>query len=263
MKHIICLILLAFLFTNCETVVDLDYKSNQSEIVIEGNITDGEGPYYVKISQSLGLTDTTSYPPVNDAVVTVSDDAGNSEVLTFKGNGVYQTLTLEGVQGRTYTLNVETNEQTYTAQSTMPQKVAFDSIKIEEVELGGEIDYSFIPVYSDPADVSNNYRFVLSVNNELVSQHLVLNDEINNGLVNTLKLEIDDDDLDFEPGCFISIEMQCIDKSVSLYYTTLALMGNTGPGGGTTPNNPPSNISNGALGVFSAHTVETQSVTIP
>lgn len=108
-----------------------------------------------------------------------------------------------------------------------------------------------------------NYRFVLSVKNKLINQHLVLNDEIRNGLVNTLKLEINDDDLDFKPGDLISIEMQCIDKKVSMFYTALALMNDSGPGGGTTPNNPPNNISNGALGIFSAHTVENKSTVIP
>ena len=103
----------------------------------------------------------------------------------------------------------------------------------------------------------------MQLNSNLIKQHLVLNDEINNGLVNTLKLEINDDDLEFETGDFVSIEMQCIDKNVSLYYTALALMSDSGPGGGTTPNNAPNNISNGALGVFSAHTVETRSVNIP
>ncbi len=92
---------------------------------------------------------------------------------------------------------------------------------------------------------------------------MVLNDEIRNGLVNTLKLEINDDDLDFKQGDLISIEMQCIDKKVSMFYTALALMNDSGPGGGTTPNNPPNNISNGALGIFSAHTVENKSTVIP
>jgi len=42
----------------------------------------------------------------------------------------------------------------------------------------------------------------------------------------------------------------------------LALMSDSGPGGGTTPNNPPNNLSNGALGLFSAHTAELKKNTI-
>ena len=76
-------------------------------------------------------------------------------------------------------------------------------------------------------------------------------------------LETDDNIVTLKPGDLITLKMQCIDKKVALYYTTLALMGDSGPGGGTTPNNPPTNITNGALGIFSAHTVQEKSKVLP
>lgn len=263
MKNNIRLLFVALLFTSCEKIVDLDYKRNQSSIAIEGNITNETGPYFVKITKSISLSEIGAYPTIDNAVVIISDDAGNSEVLMPQGNGLYSTATLEGVEGRTYILKAEIEGQTYTAQSTMPEHVPFDSIKVDEVSVGSDIERNVIPVYMDPISKGNNYRFVLSVNDMLIKQHLVQNDEIKNGLVNTLKLEINDDDLEIKAGDLIDIEMQCIDKKVAAFYTTLALMGDSGPGGGTTPNNPPGNISNGALGAFSAHTIERRSVTIP
>jgi hypothetical protein len=264
MRNIVGIILIAVLFAGCEKVVNLDYKSNQSRIVIEGNITNEAGPYFVKITKSIYLPETGSYPTVDNAVVTISDDAGNSETLTPLGNGTYSTTRLAGVQGRTYTLNVQAESQTYTAQSIMPQRVPFDSIKVEKLVVTGETEYNLIPVYKDPEARGNNYRFLVTHNNKLINQHLVQNDEVKNGVVNTMRLEINhDDDLKFVQGDEISVKMQCIDANVGLFYKTLALMGDSGPGGGTTPNNPPSNLSNGALGIFSAHTVETRSVTIP
>ncbi|QEH42489.1 DUF4249 family protein [Chitinophaga sp. XS-30] len=263
MKNIVSILFIALLFTGCEKIVDLDYKSNQSRIVIEGNITNEAGPYDVKVTKSTSLTDTSSYPAIDDAIVTLSDDAGNSETLMSIGNGTYRCNTLVGEEGRTYTLTVQAENQTYTAQSTMPQRVPFDSIKVETNIVTGETEYSLIPVYADPLINGNNYRFVLWINNKLISQHLVQNDKVRNGVVNSVRLEINDDDIEFKPEDLIAIQMQCIDKNVALYYTTLALMGDSGPGGGTTPNNPQNNFSNGALGLFSAHTVETRSVTLP
>lgn len=263
MKNSISIIFIAFLFTGCEKVVDLKYKSNQSRIIIEGNITNEAGPYFVKITKSISLPDTGAYPAIDNAIVSISDDAGNSEILTPQGNGTYRTTGLAGVEGRTYTLTVQAEDQTYTAQSTMPRQVSFDSVKVEKVVVTGETEYNLIPVYKDPVAKGNNYRFLLSVNNKLINQHFVQNDEIRNGLVNTLRLEINDDDLELKPEDLVDIQMQCIDKKVALFYTALALMADSGPGGGTTPNNPPNNISNGALGVFSAHTVQTMSKIIP
>lgn len=263
MKNIIGLLLIATVFTNCEKTVDLKYKSNQSNIVIEANITNEAGPYYVKITKSIALKETGNYPVVDNARVSISDDAGNSETLTPVGNGIYQTNTLVGEEGRTYTLTVEAENKIYSAQSAMPLQVAFDSIKIQTDMITGETEYSIIPVYTDPSYSGNNYRFVLWVNNTLVNQQLMQNDVVRNGLVNTMRLEINDGDLEFKQGDNIDIQMQCVDKNVALYYTTLALMGDSGPGGGTTPNNPPGNISNGALGIFSAHTVEKRSAVLP
>jgi hypothetical protein len=256
MKNIISIILIALLFTSCEKTVDLKYKGNQSKIIIEGNITNEPGPYFVKVTKSVSLSATGNYPTVDNAVVTISDNAGSSETLNPQGNGMYRTNTLIGLPGRTYTLTVNAESQTYTAQSTMAQPVPFDSIKVAKFTFGGEEDFNIIPIYTDPIVKGNNYRFVLIANNKLVNQHFVQNDELTNGLVNAVRLEIDDNTLKLKAGDSLTLQMQCIDKKVALYYTTLALMGDSGPGGGTTPNNPPTNISNGALGVFSAHTVQ-------
>ncbi len=261
MKHIIYILLIAIFFTGCEKVLSLQYKENQSKLVIEGNITNQAGPYFVKITRSIRLPETGAYPTVSNAVVTISDDAGNNETLVLQGNGIYQTTAMAGVEGRTYTLTVNVDNQTYIAKSTMPQRVPFDSVKVENITfIGSEIEYNIIPVYTDPFAKGNNYRFVLSVNDSLINQHFVQNDEVKNGVVNTVRLEVDDDDLKLKKGDLISLNMQCVDKTVALFYTTLALMTDSGPGGGTTPNNPPNNLSNGALGVFSAHTVEKKSV---
>lgn len=263
MKHIFSILLITLFIISCEKTVDLKYKGNRSRIIIECNITNEPGPYFVKITQSIPLPDTGSYPTIDNAIVIISDDAGNTETFSPQGNGLYRSNSLAGVPGRTYTLTVNAEGQTYTAQSAMPQPVPFDSIKVEQFTFGGDIERNIIPVYSDPAAKGNNYRFVLSVNNKLLNQHFVQNDEITNGLVNTVRLEIDDNLITLKPGGLLSLKMQCIDQKVSLYYTTLALMGDSGLGGGTTPNNPSTNISNGALGIFSAHTVQERTKLLP
>jgi hypothetical protein len=60
----------------------------------------------------------------------------------------------------------------------------------------------------------------------------------------------------------VSVEMQCITRPTYLYYYTLNQQSGSGPGGGTTPANPPTNIQGGALGIFSAHTVQRKMIRI-
>jgi len=263
MKNSINILFMALIVSGCEKTIDLTYKTNSSRIVIEGNVSNQSGPYSVRITRSVSLPETGSYPTIDNALVSISDDAGNTETLAPRGNGLYQAAAPAGVEGRAYTLTVRSGDQTYTAQSTLPQRVSFDLIKIESIVSMGETEYNIIPVYTDPVAKGNNYRFVVSVNGKLVNQHFIQNDDVKNGVVNTQRLEINNDDVKLKPGDVVAIQMQCVDTNVALFYKTLALMTDSGPGGGTTPNNPPANISNGALGIFSAHTIEEKSVTIP
>ena len=264
MRSIITIISIALFFTSCEKIVDLKYKDNQPKLIIEGNITNEPGPYFVKISKSIGLKETGENPVVDNAIVSISDDVGNTEILPSQGNGVYQCKTLRGLIGRTYTLTVQADNQIYIAQSTMPEFVLFDSIKVDQVvSVGGNKEYNLIPVYNDPLVKGNNYRFMLSINKKLINQHFIQNDELKNGGTNTLRIEVNDENLKLKSGDSISITMQNIDRNVALYYNTLALIANSGPGGGTTPTNPPNNLSNGALGLFSAHTMQTKVTIVP
>lgn len=245
--------------TGCEKTLQIDYKEHQSKVVIEGNITNHPGPYFVRITKSISLPDLGTYPTIDDAAISINDDKGNSERLTPMGNGFYQTHTLIGTPGNTYSLTIHAGNNTYTATSTMPPEIAFDSIRIERNMVMGEKEYTLIPVYQDPLSKGDNYRFILTLNKKRINQHFVQNDEIRNGVVNTNRLDINDDDFKLKENDSITVEMQCIDKQVALYYKTLELMGDSGPGGGTTPNNPPTNISGGALGLFSAHTTSIKS----
>lgn len=259
MKRILALLSVVSLLASCEKVVTLSYKGNQQKIIIEGNITNEPGPYQVRVTRSIALSDTGHYPTIDNAIITISDNLGNSEALIPQGNGIYRTTTLTGVPGRTYTMAVVADGETYTAKSTMPQPTVLDSIKIEQFMFGGETEWNIIPAFTDPTVKGNHYRFLLLINNKLINQHFVVNDEIINGLVNTNRLEVDDNLVKLKPGDLITIKMQCIDSTVAYHYTTLALIGDTGPGGGTTPNNPPSNFTNMALGIFSAHTIQEKS----
>ena len=64
-------------------------------------------------------------------------------------------------------------------------------------------------------------------------------------------------------GDTIHVEMQCIDQNIYTYYiAVIQISGDDGSGAGITPANPPSNISNGALGYFSAHTSAVSSIVI-
>ncbi|WP_153391715.1 DUF4249 domain-containing protein [Chryseobacterium vaccae] len=266
MKNTFLIILSLFLFTACQKEIDLDLEDQSGNIVIEGNITNQPGPYFVKITRSVAFTQNNQYPAVTGATVILSDNTGQAETLQYVGNGKYQTSSaFVGASGRTYTLKINADGKQYTAQSTMPEAVAFEGLEQDSFTFGGKISYTLLPVFTDPAALGNRYLFSFTINNLSKKTVNVFSDNINNGLPNQRPLMLPNDDNDGADhevvvGDTIHVEMQCIDTNVFTFYS--ALLDIADGGSGVTPANPPSNISNGALGYFSAHTLSKQSFVI-
>ena len=261
MKSFIYLFSLMILFTSCEKVIELDLENTEPTLVIEGNITNQPGPYYVKLTKTLPFEQTGIYPGVENAQVIISDNSGISDTLKYIENGIYATSKLEGKEGSTYNLVVKSEGKTYEAKSTMPQNVPFEAIRINKFTFAGEDQNVVIPIYKDPTSLGNNYNFILTVNDTLDNTYLVWNDNTNNGVENQRPLRSNNGNL--QSGDQVVIEMQSVDMSAYQFYFTLSQIASGGPGGGTTPSNPPNNISGGALGLFSAHTTQPRQIVIP
>jgi Domain of unknown function (DUF4249) len=261
MKSLLILLTTATLLCSCEKVIELELNDAESKLVIEGNITNQPGPYYVKLTKSVRFDAASQYPPVSNAVVVITDNTGITDTLTYTSNGLYRTNTIQGVEGRIYNLIVVADAKTYAAKSTMPARVPLDSLRNNLFTFGGTAQNTVIPVYTDPAGLGNNYRFVMYVDNVLDKTYIVVNDNTENGAVN--QRPVISNDIELETGNVVRIEMQCIDATVYTYYFTLSQAEGGGLGGGTTPSNPPNGITGGALGLFSAHTTQAKSAIIP
>jgi len=258
----IIFLLTIIIFIGCDKEIQLPLDPNASLLVIDGSITDEPGPYFVKLSKSTDIGNTNGNPLVNNASVIISDNQGIRDTLIQNINGLYQTKKIRGFYGNTYFLEVTVEGKKYTASSTMANKVPLDSLRINTFLVNGEIRYSIIPVYTDPIQLGNSYRFIQKINDSLDQTFHVFNDNLNNGKVNQRPIRAGSDSLQVKFKDLVKVEMQCITRPTYLYYYTLNQQGGAGPGGGTTPSNPPSNIVGGALGIFSAHTVERQSIFI-
>jgi hypothetical protein len=250
-------------FASCEKVIDVKLNTSASQVVIEGSITDQAGVQTITISESVPYTNTNQYPPVTGAQVLVTDDANNSWTFTETKPGTYTFSSLKAETGRKYTMRVVAKNTTYTASSTMPALVKLDSLSTRIISFGGD-DLKIVEAhFKDPADQVNQYRWVLKVNGVQIKSVFADNDRLTNGndVDNTLFYD-DDTNEELKTGDVAEVEMQCIDKDVFTYWFTLSQQTQNGPGGGVTPGNPPSNISNNALGYFSVHTTEKKTLTV-
>lgn len=256
----IVMMLLLLAITSCQKVIDLKLKDASGQIVIEANVTNSNIST-VKLSQNVAFTNSNTYPPVSGATVTVSDQSGKSYILSEGLAGMYSNSQLQGISLNTYNLTVQTSGKTYTASSTMPAAIALDSITAKNDEFNNGNNRKEITVsYFDPAGIKNQYLFLMYVNGVQVKSIFVYNDDLTDGkhVISQLR----QDDVDIYSGDIVKVEMQCIDKANYTYWYALRQQQQNGPGGGVTPSNPPSNLTNNALGYFSAHTLQTKTIMV-
>ena len=250
----------------CEKVIDVELDSADRRYVIEGSITNQTGPYRVSVTQTKDFDEDNTFAGVTNAEVTLSDDAGNSETLEPVEPGVYQTTNLQGVPGRTYTLTVAVAGERFVASSTLPEPVPFDRLFIEDLEFFSEEIKVTNVAFDDPAGVANFYRYLLFINNRQVQSLYYNDDELQDGNAVERRLfyfgndDEDDEDDALEAGDVVEVEMQSIDEEVYNYFFSLD---QTIQQSAAAPANPVSNIAGGALGYFSAHTVQTKTTVVP
>lgn len=246
-----------FFFNSCQKVIDLDLNEGNEKFVIEGFIVKDSTNQYVKISKTLNFDENAAFPTVDNAVVSIIDDLGNSATYSMVEPGLYRAQNYLGVEGRTYTLTVQVDGKTFVSSSTMPAQVHIDSLTLEEFSFGPVSTFFLVANRQDPANIKNYYQFSLYKNGEKAPGINLQDDQFSDGKVILEPLF----GLDYESGDTAVLEMNCIDKNVFKYFYTLSV--NSGGTGGAVPANPESNFGSDCLGYFSAQTFERRTKIIP
>jgi len=257
---IIALTVILLAYTSCQKVIDLKLNNAAPQLVIEGNVTDQFQPQSVMLSTSVPFSAQSVYPPVSGATVTITDKALGTFTLVEGPKGTYSTVPFKGNYGDTYTLSVQTGGKTYTATSTMPNLVPLDSLTVRGDVFDNKNSRTITVNYQDPPNIANQYLFVMYINNKQVNTIFTNDDSFTNGRY--VQGDLFQNDIDINLHDTVTVNMECIDENIYKYWFSLSQQQGSGPGGGTAPSNPPSNLSNNALGYFSAHTAHTKAVVI-
>lgn len=253
----LCALIVFVIILSCEKVIDIPSRESDLRHVIEGVITNEPGVCWVLISETQHFNLGNEFKPVSGAYVSVRDE-GREFILTETSPGKYEATGLNGIPGHTYMLHVRIGNQEYNATSRMPMPVILDTMYISPGPFG---DFLFPNVaFSDPAGITNHYRFVQYRNGRKDPAIFWENDEFGDGEMVTLQLDngiTEQDDIRaIGVGDTVTIEMLCIDEPVYKYWYSMEFSGGGGDGNVAAPSNPISNIKGGALGYFSAHSID-------
>jgi hypothetical protein len=252
----------------CQQVVSIDLNTANPRVVVEGNIKDQPGPYSVFLSMTGSYFDTTlATPPISHAQVVITDDFGNRDTLEEVISGAYQSSTLIGVPGRTYTLSVKADGKEYMATSSMPSKVSIDSLyALPRHGLDGESGYDIYVTFKDPPELGNYYRInarssaLIPADSIDGRRYRLFTDKLTNGNEMTERIRTG---RNVSVGDTITIELCSIDKASYDYFHTLRdILSSDRSPTSLSPANPNSNISGDALGYFAAYTIDSKQIVL-
>src|SRR5690242_1951245 len=119
--------------TSCEKVINIKLDTADKKYVVEGVLTNQPGTCMVLLSQTKDFGASNDLAGVSGATIQITEKDGPVTPLTETSTGVYQA-NLTGTPGKTYTLSVAINGQSFLASSTMPAQVNMDSLFVTNDE---------------------------------------------------------------------------------------------------------------------------------
>jgi hypothetical protein len=177
------LVLSSFLMS-CEDIFQLDIPKVEPYLVVDGTITNLAGEQVIKLTKSQALTVEGAADGLKNATVKVTDNTGKVyefKDLTNTGKYVWKPTNaseIMGDVGKTYTLEIKAEGETYKAVSELKRVPKIDSIrfKLDDANLRQQGDGKPTKGYdgrfyaTDIKGIGDCYRIKVYKNDRLYTQ---------------------------------------------------------------------------------------------
>lgn len=280
--NICFVIILAWLITSCEDSLDFDVQNYQSKLVVDGYIEVNQFPVVVltRSASYFSTIDSASLRNmvVSRAKVTVSNGE-KEEVLTLRKNTsfyppyIYEGSEIKGEAGKTYSLKIEVEANTYESVTSVPESVKLDSLWFKPGPGEDSVGMLYAKI-TDKEETEDYYRLFtqrVEKDNTFIPVYLsALGDQFFNGKTFTFSLlrgseSMTDkrDDIYFRRGDIVRVKISKIDRTHFDFWRTLEReLYVTGNPFSSSGNKIESNISGGALGVWGGYNSSTYQINI-
>ena len=267
-------------FSACTERVDIELDSTFRRLVVEGAVTSDSLRHYVNLSYTSDYFSNEASPPVRNAYVELS--FGDESVLlsedeTIPGRYV-SPAAFRGIPGTTYELDIsqmdadqDGEDELYHASGTMPGGSDLDRIELRHYPTPITSGYVVFMYGSHPPEQRDWFGFKLMKNSDVLTDSLnkytVLSDDLfDTGYFPGMPvgfLSDDDPRQAIRSGDTVTFELNCIEQAYFNFVTEaqLEISANyplfSGP-----PANVPSNIDNGAMGIFAVYSIQRSSLIV-
>jgi hypothetical protein len=267
MKNLFILLMAAFvaLLSSCTKVVDLKLNEPESKIAVDGLISNRAGESFVKLTYTKGYLSSDAPEIIIDAQVSVRDNDGNITLFSTSNNeGLYLAPTdFMGEIGKTYTLDVQYEGQSLSAESTMNDTVSGSSVNVIKADITDpylDAGYHLLATIKKYKEEDSFYKgeiFINGVKQMNTAADIVAFDDrmFEAGEELEVRLfrwaETLEDDEKPQKGDVVTLQLISISEKTYDYLQALSETPMQGGLFGNTPANVPSNIQ-GGLGWFQA-----------
>lgn len=273
MKNILILIAVMFLVNACTEKIELDLNTlDQRRLVVDGWITNEADSHMVNLSYTVDFFAEEPAQQVTNATVSIFD--GSTTInLTQTKPGIYTSNAgYKGAIGKNYTLNINIEGEQYTSTTYLDSVMTIDSLSYSKKDdFGRDLEtgendlqlYRLLMTIKELPGKGDYYAIRTFKNGILDSdslyEYVFFDDQFIDGYHYKLASY---DIIEAEIGDVFDIELLSISKQA--YEAYQAMFSETFRGGifDAPPANVPSNVSNGALGIFNASAVSRGTFTI-
>jgi len=273
-RVIIIFIFILVGFSSCTERVEIELDSSAIRLVVYGEITTDTCAQLISLKKSADYYRNEPAEGISGAKVELSF---NDSILAFLENPVgsgnyYSPENFCGVPGNIYYLSIsdvdidlDGESEEYSAESYLPAVNQIDSINLKHTAVHFFSGWEIMIYTRDPAGIKNFYSFKAWLNNKLLtdtlSEYTVQNDDFFDGsYTNGITAQFLDDNNVTEkamPGDTVIFEINGITEE---YYTFIVEAQTEAFGSIPLFSGPPANImtniSNGALGFFTAYSID-------
>ncbi|MCQ2227711.1 MAG: DUF4249 domain-containing protein [Bacteroidales bacterium] len=271
MKYIALFISSLLILSACSEDIDLTLSTTHPFFVVDGHICDEVSPYnFVRLTMSSDYFQNTESPAVRGASVVIND--GEQDIVFEEQEpGYYMAPAFfAGMHGKTYHLiisNVDIDgdgvNESYTAESVMPPTYGIDSVKCTYDNF---LEIYKIGMYAhEDTSTENFYMFGYSYNDSLVCDSYLdyaitddsyfSSDYCWGATISTLREDFLKSGV-INVGDTITVHALSINEDLFKYIAAVDdIDSGSNPMFSSTPANAVGNISNGALGFFTAMAV--------
>lgn len=256
MKNIFILLSTLVLFS-CQKVIDIHPPTGEVKVIIQAYLYKDSIAYAI-VTKSTDYLTNTPPPSISNAVVTLSDDNGNSEIMTWNSSlQRFESVAMKGIIDDTYTITVSLEGKSYSATSPLLYLDQVDSITVvREDETGFNQEGYYMKLYGTiPTNIDKYYLFKGYSGDSSLNGPNDINYADNtlvSGPLNGIDMGYKCDSLETA-----KLEIYSLTLPAYKFYSAAYLqLNNDGGFFSTPPANVPSMFNNGAVGLFQCSAIQ-------